>query len=440
MIRPADILFYGGGECFEKFGVLTMGLTESQRVAAALVRSGAVGPVIGRDEYGDGVLRQASTNRARISWDDDDEDGVFETPALLLEAPEFINLVSSDDITAWTDDGTPVVTSSISDPAGGTGAYRIADDNGAALEAKYRTVTFTGDGVKVVVFAVREATMATSGTQDLVLYDATAAATCLRLAISAWVSGEPTVSAGTGTLLGSWYVGNGYWAIAGLTTSVTAANTNQAHVQPASTAAATGSIDVYRVNAYNATSAPRSILNASATKAVESLTFPWVHKPRQAMSGHTRCRELEAPTWTTETAVDRRVVAIGASAGTAPLLALFRPAGGDSYTFRHDNGVTGVEATVDISPSWGDLIDLFWWFYADGSVNIAARKKSPGGSWGAITTGTPSAALAPAADWSDDVIHFGSVGSTGRGSQAYHRWLIARDTGHSTDDLLAVFG
>ncbi|MEQ1573639.1 MAG: hypothetical protein ABL993_05275 [Vicinamibacterales bacterium] len=399
----------------------------------SMARTGTVGPYID----GDGVLKQMAANLPRVSWEDDDEDGAFDTPTLLLEAPAFINLVSSDNFdSGWASSASaPAVTASISDPAGGTSAYRIADDHGTNIESKSLVVAFTGNGVKALTFTVREATMPGAGGQALQLYDDTGAAARLTLNISAWVSGKPTVAAATGTLLGVDYVGNGYWAIHALTTSVTAASTHRAEVYPAATGTAQGSIDIFRVNAYNATSAPRSILNASATKAAESLTFPWVHKPRQAWCGHIRFRELESPSWSN----NLRVIHLGASSDAVPRFTVYRPSGGDSYQIYHQNHASAVvSVSVDINPLRGDLIDLFPYFYSDGSVNLAARKKSPGGSWGSITTGTRSVALTLAPDWSDDVMHFGSVGSTDRGSQAYHRVVIAPDSALTTTELLAL--
>jgi hypothetical protein len=433
-IRLNDILFYGGGECLQKFAAPVWGLNGRQRVAPTLTRATAVGPFVDQD----GKLRRASANRLRPEWTDIDLDGVFEAPTILIETPAFINLVSSDNFdSGWTSVGTPVVTASISDPAGGTSAYRIADNDAGAVEQKYLGVTFTADGVKAVVFAVREATMPASGVQTLSLWDNTAPANRLALEISAWVAGVPTVAAIAGFYLGKWYVGNGYWAIAGLG-SVTAANTNRLYITPAATLAQTGSIDVYRVNTYNATSAPRSILNASETKAAEAFSHAFNHKA-QLMCGHVRFNELDKTQFFLG---NYRVMQIGAAADTDPRLVLYKGGSNDTYFIRYDTG-SAVETYIDINPGWGDVIDLFWWLYDDGSVNIAGRKKTPGGSWGSITTGTPSSALttslaASAPAWSGNLIHFGSSGVTNQGMMALHRALIARGN-HSKDDLLGPF-
>lgn len=438
MIRSADILFYGGGECLQKFGVPVWSLAGRQRVAPTFTRSGAVGSFVDRS----GILRTASADRIRIDWED--EGGVRDVPSLLLEAPAFVNLVTSDDIDGafWTSSDTPVITTGIDDPAGGQGAFRVADDNAGAVEYKLRAVTFTGDNTpRPVVFVVREATMPAGG-QALTLYDSSATVNRLRLVISAWSNGEPAVSPTAGSFLGKRYLGNGYWAIYGLSDAVSTANNHEVQVVPAVTSAQTGSIDVYRVNAYNATSPLWSILNASETKAAEALSFPFVRRP-QAMCGHVRFRELEVANFATQ-----RIMQIGAANDDYPRLIVYRSNAADTYAVQYRNAAGDtVETTVDVSPAWGDMVDVFWWLIDEGdneySVNIAARKKSPGGAWGAITTGMPSAALAFAdgedpPKWSGPLVHFGSVGASGQGMMSLRRSLIARDN-HSTDDLLATF-
>ena len=62
----------------------------------------------------------------------------------LLGEPEAVNLVTDQDVSGagWSSLGTPVVTGSISDPAGGASAYRIDDNDGAAVEHRFRGVTY----------------------------------------------------------------------------------------------------------------------------------------------------------------------------------------------------------------------------------------------------------------------------------------------------------
>lgn len=427
MIRNSDILLYGGGECFQKFGVPFMGTNRRQRIAPTFARSGTVGPHASHS----GRLIGSTTDRLRVEWEDADADLVFDTPGLLVESPAFVNLISSDDIAAWSTSGSPTITGSITDPAGGTGAYRIAGTN---ADYALRAITFTGDAIKSVVFVIRENSGIGAGVN---LFDSSAATNRLSMFVSAWTAGKPTFTMNVGTQLGApFYKGNGFWETVFQTTSVTAANTHE--IRLLNNQLSSQSFDVYRVNVYNNTSPPWSILSASQTKATETLSRPWLHKP-QAMCGHIRFRELDAPTF-----ANQRVLEISAAVEADPRFLIYKGNAGDGYNVQHDTGGSDVIASVDINPVWGDLIDLWWWLYADGSVNIAGRRQALGSStWSAITTGTPSVALDLATAWSGQstgagLINFGSVGSTGRGSQSFHRILVARGN-HSTDDLSVVF-
>jgi hypothetical protein len=313
-----------------------------------------------------------------------------DTAGLLLE-PARTNLASSDNFdSGWTSSGSPVITSGITDPTGGSSAYRIADDAAGASEEKTLTVTFTGNAVKSCVFVVREATMATSGVQRLYLFDSSAAAYRLQLDISAWVAGVPTVAATTGTFMGKRYVGNGYWAIYGESTSVTAANTNFLGIQPAVTAAATGSIDVYRANAYNALTPAWSILDASESLVADTWYAPYTALP-MAHSGYVRFTDGMQPTWD----ANYRVLQIGDADDNAPALKLYRTSGVDSYTMNWVTSAGSVTSAVDLNPAWGDDIELFWTQTAAGVVTLYGRKNS-----GSITSGSASSALALTASFS----------------------------------------
>lgn len=368
-------------------------------------RSGTVGPYTGRD----GVLGSAAANIPRTEWLDLNADKIFETPALLLEVAR-TNLVTSDDLTAWTQAATPVITSGISDPAGGTAAYRVADDYALDSEYLVRTVTFTGNAVKSAVFVVREATMASSGVQALRIFDATAGAARLSLDISAWTLGVPTVAAGTGTYLGKRYAGNGYWALYGLTTSVTAANSNRVEIIPAiSGVSPTGSLDVYRVNAYDSTTPGWSILDASETRNVDTWYAAFAHVP-QAVTVYVKFIEGMATTWPG----NEGVLHIGTAGMTGPLLHWYRASGTDLYIFKHSNGTSGVEVSVDINPTWGQTVELRGVLNADGSVVAAGRLNG-----GTEVVSSASAALALANAWGDTRLYFNGRGTIDAGLVAF---------------------
>lgn len=367
-------------------------------------RSGAVGPYID----GDGLLKQAAANIPRTTWFDLDNDGVFETPGLLLEAAR-TNLVSSDNFDAgWTSFGTPVVTSAISDPAGGTAAYRIEDNDGAASEGKQLDIAFTGNAQKIVVFVVRQATMASSGNQSLELRDSTAGLDRLALEISAWSNGEPTVAATTGTYVGKYRMRGGYWALIGLTTTVTAANTNRAQIRPCLTASATGSIDVYRVNAFNSDQPGLSVLNASAVRSDEAWYAAFSHTP-QAMTVYVKFIEGQTQNWP-----DQGYVFDITSAGNgAPRLEVYRETGA-GYAVQHYDGVTSRQSFVSASAVFGQTIELRVELRADGSVLLG---RSTNG--GAEVLGSASGTLAFQPAWAAPRLYLGSAGAVSPGHQAF---------------------
>ena len=361
-------------------------------------RSGNVGPFTNAQ----GLLRRAAANvlRREYLW----LDGTYtvatrpDTPAYLIEAAR-TNLVTSDNFdSGWTSSGTPVITTGISDPAGGSGAYRIRDDDGGAAEYKYLAVTFTGNAVKAVSFVVREATMASSGNQTLVLTDTVAATDRLRLAISAWSSGSPTVAAEVGTYLGKRYMGNGYWAVYGQSTSVTAANAHRLEIRPAETAAASGSIDAFRVNAYNSTVPSWSTLDASETRNADTLYAPFTARP-QAMSVYVKFIQ-GAPIELTGT-----LVYIGATGSTDPRLLI--QSNGSVYVGTHDPG-TASSSTLGSNPAWGDTVELLLTLAADGTPILY---QSINGA--TATTGTGQTAQALGYAWSDTRLYIGAEGDTG---------------------------
>lgn len=316
-------------------------------------RSGAVGKYV--DELG--VVQDAAANVARTTW----IDGV---PYLLIE-PARTNLVDSDDLTAWTGVNTPTVTGSVDDPAGGTGAYTVQDADGAANEYVFRNVTFVGDGTTTVVFVVRENTMPAAGNQLLRVYDSTVAAVRLQLGISAWVAGEPTVTASGGTYIGKRYVGNGYWAIYGEATGVVVGNTNRVSVWPAGNTAETGLIDVWRVNAWSDNVPGFSFMDASESRPNEAFEAA-LSLRAEPMSCYVRLRETGA----VEGAVGY-VIHLGDSA--VPRLRIYANGSG-VYAARWTDANGGdATATLAVAPSWGDDVELLATVDADGVLTLSQR-------------------------------------------------------------------
>lgn len=429
-IRPSDILFYAGGECFQKFGVPVWGMSSRQRGGPMYTRSSAL-PIVGRT----GAARSISANRIPIEWLDLDHDDVRETPAILL-GPGRTNLITSDDFDGgWSSNNTPVVTPGVSDPYGGTGAFTIADNDAALAEDKRITVTFTGDGVKAARFVVRENTFPAGGQSLRIHQTSSTPADRLRLDISAWVNGEPTVAASAGTYLGKLYKGNGYWDLHGLATSVVAAETNVAIIRPTETVANTGSIDVYRVNAFNITSlTPYSILGASAGSGDATLYAPWIHAPREMT---IYLKFLEAG-WFNVTSA--RLLHIGsATVGDDPRLSIHShtPASNAFYAITYDNGVASPDdAILTTAPAMGDTVELRA-VLRSGSLEIG---QSINGGTETVATDptTPTLASTWAKESGETRIYLGSAGTGNRsGNPIIVAKIVAGD--RSMDEMRSVF-
>ena len=289
-------------------------------------------------------------------------DGVTYRTTLLGRA--YTNLVSSDDIAAWTQGGTAPVTSGISDPVGGTGAYRI--NHTTASSSRYRTVPFTGDGVKAVVFVFRES----SDNTVLRVRDLTASADRFFASVS-YTNGEPTGFASlTGTVLDRRYVGNGYWAVFVQTTSVMAANNNIV----AFYGAAGGSVDAYRVNAFNDAVPPQDILDASGVRAADSFVDAYTALPQAA----THLMEgVVADLANQGTA--RTFWNLGNGAGATAAIRLYYEAAAARLVIAYHNGVSEVTGYWTVALALSDRYSVRFHQAASGAIDAVGLTINGGG-------------------------------------------------------------
>lgn len=153
---------------------------------------------------------------------------------------------SPDDLSAYTTgSGTPTVTSSVTDPFGGTGAYTIDDNDAGGVENKYKAVTFTANGTQQLVTCAKAGTATTS---HVGVFDNTAGAFRAVLAL-AWSGGVPTatIASGSGTVHGTVSLGSSWYAILWSADSVVAANTNRIYYYGATSSSATTGTTSYYV-------------------------------------------------------------------------------------------------------------------------------------------------------------------------------------------------
>lgn len=154
---------------------------------------------------------------------------------------------SVEDLSGWTVAGTPVITGSQTDPIGGTGAYLIEDNDGAAAEyiqSSDLSLTSNVDGEAVINVFLKEGT---SGTNVLRLRDVTAG-TNRHTVIVTWTGGVPALStdAGGGTLFTPVAVGGGWYFIRFSATSIVTGNNHHLQLWPTGTAASeTGTVYAY---------------------------------------------------------------------------------------------------------------------------------------------------------------------------------------------------
>ncbi len=362
-------------------------------------RSGAVGKYVDSA----GVLQDAAADVFRRPWIYTGSPVNGTLPDTQTGLVEFArtNLISDDDLTAWTATNAPTVTGSVDDPAGGTGAYSIEDDSG--LTEYIDSPAVAASTPDSAVFVVRENVHPATGATSLVVRDTTAGVDRLVLAINSWTNGAPNVTANTGTLLGTRYVGAGYWAIYGQGTGVTS-NTHLARILPANQASETGTIDVYRVNMYDQADPLWSIVDASETKNADTWYGTYTPLPQELT---VYVKMIEAGS--VRDAVDGGIVHIGgASAAGDPRFVL--QAAGGFYQANHDNGTTNPIATLAAAPSWGDTVELRAVLNADGSVDIGQSINSA-----AETTATDATTATLGAAWNDTQLYLGSLGTSGHG-------------------------
>lgn len=200
----------------------------------------------------DSTGRLATITHSQYPWSSvyNSTESVWE-PVLDVQ-PATTNLcLQSEDLSAWTSIGTPTRTAAAK-RVGDVVLDLIGDDAAGTLEGSSRTITFTGNAVKTVSLILAAGTSTSTVVR---LRDTTASANRL-LATITWSGGVPTVTMTTGTNIGTIALANGAYRFQFQTTSVTAANTNQLELYPATTSALavanTGTVYAGAVQAENA--------------------------------------------------------------------------------------------------------------------------------------------------------------------------------------------
>ena len=409
----SDLIFLAGGESVERYGTVVWKQSTAQDNAATFTRSGTVGTYIG----GSGYLLNTDADIPRVQWLDRDEDGDTDTAYLNLESAH-TNVVGEDNIsTQWTDAGTSTtVTTGVADPANGTGAYSIVGP-ATANSGRYRAVTFTASNPRVATFVVKEHTHPSSGNQVLGIYDSTAAAWRLKLDITAWSSGKPTITATTGTHIGTHYIGQGFWAVYGRTTSVTHGNTHRAQVY-SNEAASAGTITVYKVNVFDTKTPLFSVLDASQALNAETWYADFVQPPCE-MTVYVKGIEHGS----VDSGSNAGLVHIGNAANSGARFRIDSTTSSSGYRAVHHNGTDIVTATASGTITPGQEYELRAVLSADGSVAIG---QSIAGAAETVSTGTTANAMPTA--WANPRIYLNSRGTNDRAVALIRSVKVARGT------------
>lgn len=388
------------------------------------VRATAGGAVIGSN----GRLRTPVHSQPRYEMVDLDGDGIRETAGLLIEPQRTQICPNPQTPNSWTITGSPVVTTGIVDPFGGSSAILIEDDDAAATEGARVVPTFTGDGTKSVMVALRAGTLAEV---RISLQDITAGGVVRAGLRVTWNGGATaptaTIYIGSGTAyppIGVYdRAGNLWWLLQFSMDNIVAANTNQLNLWCGFANADVGTVYLAGANAWDAPFPSSWIATAATVRNMDELRF--THSaPPQVSTYYARFVELATPQWVFEAGASPRIIAVGATLGTNPRCMIYKPQGSSNYTFQLEDASGNVASSVNVSPVCGNLIEVRGVLRDAGgrfvTVQLGVSKNGASEVLGAV-----SAAKELPSAWSDTVLHLGGLGAVGGGSVVLQTALVA---------------
>jgi len=203
---------------------------------------------------------------------------------------------------------------------------------------------------------------------------------------------------------------------------VTASDTNVVHIRPALSSAQTGSINIYRVTAYNGTASERMYLEVDADTERLSYAFPYASS--LPMSGLI---EFVAHADGTGD-----LLRIGMRDATTPYLYIEHD--GTNFEIHHHNGSTEVTSAVAKAINIGSLYTVRWVYHTNGAVQIAYSEDG-----GTEVEATITATHTPTA-WSEAKMHV-IAATTGAGAEKAYLGLVAisSDPAATLDELQNLF-
>lgn len=318
--------------------------------------------------------------------------------ATLLERA-YTNLVGTA-LSGWGNVGTPGSTGSQNDPADGTGAYLLEDNDGAVAEAKTLAVTFTGDGTKSIKIKMKAGT---AGATRFGIYDTTAG-TWRHQIKATWAGGVPSLStvSGSGILFGEVALQDGFYVLAASVAGVVAANTNTFYIYPAydSAASDTGTVTVWEPEAFNATVPPSSSLVASEATTADNFTIDLALTTPQEATYLFEGLVLDLPNAGTH----RYPFQIGS--GTSGCLGVYYRGDADRLFVAFNNGSSLVQGYWDVSLSLFDHIAVRLYQASNGA--ITAGLSINGGAEDTTLDSAISTQALPGS-WNANTVTFGNT-------------------------------
>lgn len=368
---------------------------------------------------GPGTITTTATGIARVMFFDLDSDTLRESPAILLEDARTNLVTQSEDISTWTDVGTPITTGSQADPEGTSTAYKIEDDEAVSVfEGKFHVPTaFTGNAEKVVSTFVKEGT---SDKGAFGLFDNTAATWRHRATIT-WTDGVPALATetGAGTLFPVEKHRDGWYRVSISATGVLAANTNRFYLYPAFDGGAdVGDMHFWGMQAEDAIFPSSYIATSGSTQArvIDDLFWPFNAHP-QALTVYLRFIELGSALHSTGNGAVR-IFEIGFDTDRIAIIADTSPMYYGQIRAAATSRNTGTLAAV---PTRGQLIEHLLTVNASGVVNLSQTVDSA-----AATSATASTSGALPTSFGETRIYLGTDSGGDSGFAAFLNVAVVR--------------
>lgn len=416
-VQPGQLLVYAGGEALSRFGTFLKRTSRRDEVIETHSRSS-----VGWARTRSGILVPWEANVPRVTWVDTDGDGVPDKAAYLLEGARE-NLIDDQDLTTFSTTGTPTVTGGQSDPAGGTDAFLVEDDDGGSVESIREVVSFTGDALKAVAVHLKEGTSPPASGTMVLLRDTTAGANRLDATVT-WANGGPAVSMTDGVHLATLEYTDGWYRLLFQTESVTAANGNQFQLHPAGTTAETGTVFAFQPQVEDARfpSSDTPTSGSTVTQATDALFFDYTADP-QAMSVYTK--HVEMGTALTNFA---RLWSIGGT-NNDPSLQVFADSSVAQYRFRIDDGSNNGAQTAANTVAIGDVVETLVTVTSSGTATLSVAVN--GGS--TVSSSSDSIPALPQ-QWAAARLYLNNNGSSNEGHNAFIGLKVALGV-HSLADM-----